>query len=199
MGDSPEAGESSPGVPGRAAPVGGADLPVAGGRGREVVPYVEAYESGVSFRRFLEEVRATPELWRAIARRTTVGGEYLDRVRRSGGPWRLLVLADDWCGDAVNSLPVIARLVEAHPEAELRIVPRDAFPEIRDRHLTNGARSIPIAILLDGEGKVAWELGTEAGRTPGVVRGGTPRTSGQGALLRAPALVRPGPGRHDRP
>lgn len=124
-----------------------------------MLPYVEAYESGVSFRRFLEEVRATPELWRTIARRTTVGGEFLDRVRRSGGPWRLLVLTDDWCGDAVNSLPVIARLVEAHPEAELRIVPRDAFPEIRDRHLTNGARSIPIAILLDGEGKARGSWG----------------------------------------
>ena len=121
--------------------------------------YVAAYESGVSFPRFLEEVRATPGLWRAVARRTTVGGEYLDRVRRSGGPWRILVLADDWCGDAVNSLPVIARLVEAHPDAELRIVPRDAFPEIRDRHLTNGARSIPIAILLDSEGKVRGSWG----------------------------------------
>ena len=121
--------------------------------------YVAAYESGVSFSRFLEDVQATPELWRAIARRTTVGGEYLERVRRSGGSWRLLVLADDWCGDAVNSLPVIARLVEAHPEAELRIVPRDAFPEIRDRHRTNGARSIPIAILLDGEGRVRGSWG----------------------------------------
>lgn len=117
-----------------------------------MVTYEAAYASGVSFSRFLEEARATPELWREIARRTTVDEEARRRVLRTGGPWRLLILTDDWCGDAVNSLPVIARLVDAHAAAELRIVPRDAFPELRDRHLTNGSRSIPIVILLDDGG-----------------------------------------------
>ncbi len=114
--------------------------------------YEAAYGSGVSFPRFLEEVRATPELWRGVAQRTIVDEEARGRVRRARGSWRLLVLADDWCGDAVNSLPVIARLVDAHPAAELRIVPRDAYPELRDRHLTSGSRSIPIVVLLDDEG-----------------------------------------------
>ena len=114
--------------------------------------YEAAYGSGVGFPRFLEEVRATAELWREVARRTRVDEEARRRVRRTGGSWRLLVLADDWCGDAVNSLPVVARLVDAHPAAELRIVARDAFPELRDRHLTNGSRSVPIVILLDEEG-----------------------------------------------
>jgi hypothetical protein len=62
---------------------------------------------------------------------------------------RLLVLAEDWCGDASNTIPVLARLVDAVPGLELRILRRDENPELMDRYLTNGSRSIPIVIALD--------------------------------------------------
>jgi len=63
----------------------------------------------------------------------------------------LLVLAEDWCGDAVNTVPVLARWVQQVPGASLRILRRDEHPEVMDRYLTNGARSIPIVIALDRE------------------------------------------------
>ena len=64
---------------------------------------------------------------------------------------RLLVLAEDWCGDASNTVPVIARLADAVPELELRVLRRDEHPEVMDRYLTNGSRSIPIVIALNEE------------------------------------------------
>jgi hypothetical protein len=63
---------------------------------------------------------------------------------------RLLALAADWCGDAVNTLPAVARWAEA-TGVELRVLERDAWPEVMDRYLTNGARSIPIVIVLDAD------------------------------------------------
>ena len=65
------------------------------------------------------------------------------------GRLRLLALAEDWCGDASNTLPVLARLVELTPGAELRLLRRDEHPELMNRYLTNGSRSIPIVIALD--------------------------------------------------
>jgi hypothetical protein len=62
---------------------------------------------------------------------------------------KLLVIAADWCGDASNTVPVVAKLAEAVPGLELRIIDRDANPEVMDRYLTNGSRSIPIIIALD--------------------------------------------------
>ena len=44
---------------------------------------------------------------------------------------------------------MLARFAEALPNIELRIVKRDENPELMNRHLTGGTRSIPIAILLD--------------------------------------------------
>lgn len=114
--------------------------------------YDRAFEGGKSFDRFLEEVEANRELWHAMADRLARSGEAPDRAEPAPGRWRLLVLADDWCGDAINTLPVISRLARASMGIELRIVPRDRYPELRDCHLTNGSQSIPIVLLLDPEG-----------------------------------------------
>jgi hypothetical protein len=61
----------------------------------------------------------------------------------------LLVLAEDWCGDASNTVPVLARWAEAVDGLSLRILRRDEHPEVMNRYLTNGSRSIPIVIALD--------------------------------------------------
>ncbi len=62
---------------------------------------------------------------------------------------RLLVISEDWCGDAANSVPVLVGLVEKVPGSELRILPRDQYLGLMDRYLTNGSRSIPIVLGLD--------------------------------------------------
>ena len=65
------------------------------------------------------------------------------------GAKRLLVIAEDWCGDASNTVPIVAKWADAVPGVELRIILRDQHPEVMDRYLTNGSRSIPIVIALD--------------------------------------------------
>ncbi len=62
---------------------------------------------------------------------------------------KLLVIAEDWCGDASSTVPVLAKLAAAVPGLELRIILRDQHPEVMDLYLTNGSRSIPIVIALD--------------------------------------------------
>jgi hypothetical protein len=64
---------------------------------------------------------------------------------------RLLVIAEDWCGDASSTIPVLAKLVSVVPGLELRVILRDRYPEVMDGYLTNGSRSIPIVIVLDEE------------------------------------------------
>jgi hypothetical protein len=64
---------------------------------------------------------------------------------------KLLVIAEDWCGDASNTVPIVAKLADMSPGLELRVIQRDENPEVMDRYLTNGARSIPIVIALDDD------------------------------------------------
>ena len=62
---------------------------------------------------------------------------------------KLLVLAEEWCGDASSTIPIVAKLTDQAPGLELRVLRRDEHPEVMDRYLTNESRSIPIVIALD--------------------------------------------------
>lgn len=99
------------------------------------------------------EVKENRPLWEGVYRKTWVPQWAIERAGEPGGEWKLLVLAEDWCGDAANSVPVLARLAEAVPNWEMRVAKRDKRPDLMDRYLTNGSRSIPIAAVLDS----AWE------------------------------------------
>jgi len=68
-----------------------------------------------------------------------------------------VVLAESWCGDAAQNLPVFAKIAEANPNINLRILLRDDNPEVMDQYLTNGGKSIPKLIALDEDFN---ELGT---------------------------------------
>jgi len=66
-----------------------------------------------------------------------------------GRQWNLIAIAEDWCGDASNLVPIFARLAEASPLVDLRVVLRDQHPDLMDLYLTNGSRSIPIVVITD--------------------------------------------------
>lgn len=108
------------------------------------------WEKGIPFREYLEEeVQEHEELWRGIYRKHEPPEWAVDRAREIAGEWRLLVISEDWCGDASNTAPVLARFAEAAPNVELRVVKRDENPELMDRYLTDGGRAIPVAVVLD--------------------------------------------------
>ncbi len=65
------------------------------------------------------------------------------------GPWRLLVVAENSCSDALASLPYLARLVDGMPGSELRILRRaDGLPLV-ETHLLNGRTTTPLVLVLD--------------------------------------------------
>ena len=63
-------------------------------------------------------------------------------------PWVWLVLTEAWCGDAAQSVPVMAKIAESSPYITLKLLLRDEHPDVMDAYLTNGSRSIPKLICL---------------------------------------------------
>lgn len=60
-----------------------------------------------------------------------------------------LVIAESWCGDAAQNVPVMQKMAEVNPNINLRVILRDENPDLMNRYLTNGGKSIPILICLD--------------------------------------------------
>lgn len=62
-----------------------------------------------------------------------------------------LVLAEGWCGDVAESLPILYNLTKSHDHIQLGIIFRDQNLDIMDQYLTNGGRGIPKLIMLDND------------------------------------------------
>jgi hypothetical protein len=117
----------------------------------------ERFENAPNFPEYLDLVDKNRELWRGVWDRARIPEDVLEDARGIPGGWHLVALSEDWCGDAVNTLPVIARLAE---EAgwDMRVMSRDDNPDLMDTHLTNGrSRSIPVVIVYDEDfSEVGW-------------------------------------------
>lgn len=117
----------------------------------------ERFEAAPDFEEYLRTVEKNRELWHAVYERARVPRELLQKARSLPGSWHLVALSEDWCGDAVNTLPVIASLA-SEVGWDLRVLGRDDNPDLMDEHLTNGrSRSIPVVIVYDGSfDEVGW-------------------------------------------
>jgi|WetSurSiteA1Bulk_404760.scaffolds.fasta_scaffold28765_3 hypothetical protein len=63
----------------------------------------------------------------------------------------LVIITEPWCGDGANLLPALSLISELSESVNLRIILRDEHPEIMDEYLTDGTKSIPMLIFLDGD------------------------------------------------
>lgn len=122
------------------------------------------WDQGKSFGEFVAVAGTHRDLWEGLHRIARLP-DWAEGAT-AGRQLRLLVLAEDWCGDASNSIPFLAKWAEQASGVELRIIRRDEHPEVMDRYLTNGSRSIPIIIVLDQDFA---ELG-HWGPRPGVLQ-----------------------------
>ncbi len=57
-------------------------------------------------------------------------------------------IAEDWCGDVVRHVPVLARLERAGEKLHVRYIKREQHPDVFARFLTNGGEAIPKFVFL---------------------------------------------------
>lgn len=108
------------------------------------------WNEGLTWDRYLaDEIVEHRELWQGVYRKSVTPDWALAELEERGRDWKLIAISEDWCGDASNLVPIFARLAEASPWIDLRIVKRDEHPELMDMYLTNGSRSIPIVVIMD--------------------------------------------------
>ena len=87
--------------------------------------------------------------------KTTVLSQELQQlIYQIEAPQTWYLLTEAWCGDASQSVPVIAKIAAMNPHLTLRLLLRDEHPEIMDEYLTHGGRSIPKLIALDADGNI---------------------------------------------
>ena len=109
--------------------------------------FAALWDTALTFEQFVRESTQHCDLWTGVYRTVAVPAWAKAAAAELGRRYRFVVLAEDWCGDASSTVPVVAKFAEA-VGIELRILRRDEHPEVMDAYLSNGARAIPIVIVL---------------------------------------------------
>jgi hypothetical protein len=115
-------------------------------------PFADRWDAALTWEAFLADAApAHRGLWESIYRLAKVPAWAPASADALPAGARLVALSEDWCGDAVNALPIVAKWAAA-AGVPFRILKRDEHPDVMDRYLTGGtARAIPVVIALAGD------------------------------------------------
>lgn len=115
---------------------------------------VELFQQGVTYEAFVEAADRRVDEWRENTARARVSPELLDRASEVAGDWRILAVAEDWCGDSAAQLPYVAHLAARLPNLELRIVDSEVGRAVMDARPTpDGRGATPTFVILDDTGQ----------------------------------------------
>lgn len=110
----------------------------------------ERFKQGLTFQQYLDQMTTNKEKFLEALATVEVTPE--DRALFAGRREKLnvLVLTEDWCGDALTNFPVLARMVEGAPNVEMRVFLRDQSPDLMGQYLNRGLyKSIPVFVFFD--------------------------------------------------
>ncbi len=108
------------------------------------------WDKGITYEAFKTAMTRNQERFAENESRVSVDPEAVRTFKSLPKPLRVLVLAEDWCGDVVANLPVLGRLAKEVPTLDVRIFYRDQNLDLMERWLNQGKyQSIPVFVFLD--------------------------------------------------
>jgi hypothetical protein len=112
----------------------------------------ERFAQGMSYQDFRAQMTRNQERFDTNERKVEIDPADLAVFKALPRPLHVLVLAEDWCGDVIDNLPVIGRLAAESGKLDLRIFLRDQNPDLMDQFLNRGEfRSIPVFAFFDDQ------------------------------------------------
>ncbi|MFS0879914.1 thioredoxin family protein [Bacillus sp. 7586-K] len=112
------------------------------------------YEKGITFEQYKNQMTVNKDEMLSIYNRFQVKEDELERLKNiQEKKLNVIVLTEDWCGDALVNNPILLKIAEVL-KMDVRFLLRDQNLELMDQYLTNGtSRSIPIFIFIDQHGQ----------------------------------------------
>jgi hypothetical protein len=114
----------------------------------------QRFAQGLTFQQYLDQMTANKDKFLEAMAAVHPTPEDRAAFANHGEKLNVLVLTEDWCGDALTNFPVLARMVEGARNVEMRVFLRDQNPDLMDQYLNRGLfRSIPVFVFFDEDMK----------------------------------------------
>ncbi|AST90199.1 MULTISPECIES: thioredoxin family protein [Sutcliffiella] len=119
----------------------------------------EWFAKGLTYEQYKENMTVNREEMETIYQDFSLKTEETSLLQKvAQQQLNVIVITEDWCGDALLNNPILMKIAEAG-KMDVRFILRDQNLELMDQYLTNGtARSIPIFIFINqaGEEVAVW-------------------------------------------
>jgi hypothetical protein len=110
----------------------------------------ERFETGLTYDAFKAGMTRNRDRLEANEGRVTLDPDAVRSFKSLPKPLKVVVLAEDWCGDVIANLPVLGRLAPAVGTLDVRIFYRDQNLDLMERWLNQGKyQSIPVFAFFD--------------------------------------------------
>jgi hypothetical protein len=110
------------------------------------------WEQGITYEAFKAAMTRNQDRFAENENRVALDPETVRTFKALPRGLRVLVLAEDWCGDVVANLPILGRLAKEVPALDVRIFYRDQNLDLMERWLNQGKyQSIPVLVFFDQE------------------------------------------------
>ena len=110
------------------------------------------FRTGLTYDEYKAQMTRNRDRVEANEARVDIDPEDLEAFRSVNGPVHVLALAEDWCGDVIANLPVLAVLARESGTLDLRIFLRDQNKDLMQRYLNQGKfESIPVFAFFDDQ------------------------------------------------
>ncbi len=108
------------------------------------------FAQGVTYEEFKASMMRNREQVEANERAVPLDPADVAALRALPRPLHVVAIVEDWCGDVVANLPVLARLAEASGKLDLRVFDKSKHPEAIGRYKKEGKfESIPVFVFFD--------------------------------------------------
>jgi hypothetical protein len=110
------------------------------------------FDQGLTYEAYKDQMTRNRDRLEENEQRFAPTKEDLAALRALPRAVKVVVLAEDWCGDVIANLPVLGRLAKDSGKLDVRIFLRDQNDDIMQRYLNKGQfKSIPVFVFFDGD------------------------------------------------
>jgi len=110
----------------------------------------ERFAQGISYEAYKAQMTRNRERLEANESAVELAAADLAYFQKLPQSLNVVALAEDWCGDVINNLPVLGQLAAASGKLNVSIFLRDQNLDIMDQYLKEGQfRSIPVFVIFD--------------------------------------------------
>jgi len=114
----------------------------------------EQYEAGTSYEEWKAAMTRNQEQLATQEKAIEIKPEEVAAIKNLAKPVKVLAIGEDWCGDVIANLPILAKVAEVTGKLDVKVILRDTEPgkTVMQDYLNKGEfLSIPVFVFLDDD------------------------------------------------